>query len=114
MSHAFVEVESTQIAGAILRGETQKDATGMGKQGRSAVLGRGRRARGVTITRSSQEELMSSVGFYPSISLRLLTSYPSYSLLGMGRLLVHNLLCCPLAACTQLDLNSKEAEFLDR
>lgn len=68
MSHAFVEVASEAIAGSILRGEVANSKSTRGniepknsKRGRGAVLGRGRRARGVTITRSSQEELMAAV-----------------------------------------------------
>ncbi|KIY48478.1 hypothetical protein FISHEDRAFT_21033, partial [Fistulina hepatica ATCC 64428] len=58
LSHAFVEVATEDIARAVLRGE--------GKSGRdrSSVLGAGRRARGVTVTRSGQEELMRT--FFPS------------------------------------------------
>lgn len=56
MSHAFVEVEDEIIAGKILRGEVQ--ANGLR---RGSVLGKGKRARGVTVTRSSQGELMSAV-----------------------------------------------------
>nr|ATV82108.1 putative zinc finger protein [Strobilurus tenacellus] len=68
MSHAFVEVESEQIAAAILRGETssspnkgREDMAFPVKRSRGSVLGKGRRARGVTVTRSSQEELMSAL-----------------------------------------------------
>lgn len=74
MSHAFVEVRTAEVAGAILRGETSSHGNSRGdiglsnasagsQRGRGAVLGRGRRARGVTITRSSQEELMAAVSF---------------------------------------------------
>lgn len=62
LSHAYVEIENQKIAGAILRGEA------VGPEGRrkerGSVLGRGRRARGVTITRSSQEELMAEVSCF--------------------------------------------------
>lgn len=68
MSHAFVEVLDEKIAGSILRGEVANSTSRRGdmassasNRGRGAVLGRGRRARGVTITRSSQEELMTAV-----------------------------------------------------
>ncbi|KAJ4468797.1 hypothetical protein J3R30DRAFT_1606228 [Lentinula aciculospora] len=59
MSHAFVEVENEAMAGKILRGEVQ----GNGPR-RGSVLGKGKRARGVTVTRSSQGELMSAL--FPS------------------------------------------------
>lgn len=75
MSHAFVEVRSEEIARAVLRGEgcadtakkgfggeKDKDVIRMGG-GRGSVLGKGRRARGVTVTRSGQEELMRAVCF---------------------------------------------------
>ncbi|KAK7043012.1 hypothetical protein VNI00_008750 [Paramarasmius palmivorus] len=59
LSHAFVEVDGEEIAGAILRGEAK---TNGGKPKlRGSVLGKGRRARGVTVTRSSQQELMSAL-----------------------------------------------------
>lgn len=66
LSHAYIEIKNQQIAGAILRGE----AVGPGgrKKERGSVLGRGRRARGVTITRSSQEELMAEVSCFPDRS----------------------------------------------
>ncbi|KAF5390116.1 hypothetical protein D9757_003827 [Collybiopsis confluens] len=57
-SHAFVEVENETMAGKILRGEVSTGAR------RSSVLGKGKRARGVTVTRSSQGELMSAL--FPS------------------------------------------------
>ncbi|TFK71848.1 hypothetical protein BDN72DRAFT_399365 [Pluteus cervinus] len=60
MSHAFVEVRDGEIAGSILRGEAASDGSGK-KRGRGSVLGRGKRARGVTITRSGQEELMADL-----------------------------------------------------
>ncbi|KAJ3986188.1 hypothetical protein F5890DRAFT_1026361 [Lentinula detonsa] len=59
MSHAFIEVENETMAGKILRGEIQSDALRRG-----SVLGKGKRARGVTVTRSSQGELMSAL--FPS------------------------------------------------
>ncbi|PPQ71950.1 hypothetical protein CVT24_007915 [Panaeolus cyanescens] len=58
MSHAYVEVKDAPTAGAILRGEASSPT---GKKERGSVLGRGRRARGVTITRSGQQELMSDL-----------------------------------------------------
>ncbi|KAF8886510.1 hypothetical protein BD779DRAFT_1673142 [Infundibulicybe gibba] len=60
MSHAYVEVRDARIAGAILRGEASGEVKGRKKE-RSSVLGKGRRARGVTITRSGQEELMADL-----------------------------------------------------
>lgn len=77
MSHAFVEVRDRAVAGAILRGEVMPgfnangnthngnggpSGTGNGgRKERGSVLGKGRRARGVTVTRSGQEELMADV-----------------------------------------------------
>jgi hypothetical protein len=49
LSHAFVEVAGEEAARAALRGA------------QNSVLGKGRRARGVTVTRSGQEELMRAV-----------------------------------------------------
>lgn len=77
LSHAFVEVASEDVAGAILRGEATNSTTGRGdieaaKKGRGTVLGRGRRARGVTVTRSSQEELMAAVSFLWLVALSIL------------------------------------------
>ena len=63
LSHAYVEVKTAAIAGAILRGEAI-GANGNKKE-RGSVLGKGRRARGVTVTRSGQEELMADVSFSP-------------------------------------------------
>ncbi|KAJ7599274.1 hypothetical protein C8J56DRAFT_186239 [Mycena floridula] len=86
LSHAFVEVKSAEIAGAILRGEASNSTTGRGDissaQGRGAVLGRGRRARGVTITRSSQEELMAAL--FPSWRGSFDGARPSLAGLGNG------------------------------
>lgn len=50
LSHAFVEFDDEEAGRAALRG-AQKNS----------VLGKGKRARGVTVTRSGQEELMRSV-----------------------------------------------------
>ncbi|KAG7091896.1 hypothetical protein E1B28_008297 [Marasmius oreades] len=65
MSHAFVEVNGEEVAGAVLRGEAQQSEihrfTGEKVKMRGSVLGKGRRARGVTVTRSSQQELMSAL-----------------------------------------------------
>lgn len=49
LSHAYVELANDDIAKAALRGV------------QNAILGKGKRARGVTVTRSSQEELMRAV-----------------------------------------------------
>jgi hypothetical protein len=72
MSHAYVEVGDAVVAGQILRGEAGLDgdandeSSGSGKKTikpreRGSVLGKGRRARGVTVTRTGQEELLSDV-----------------------------------------------------
>ncbi|KAF4616504.1 hypothetical protein D9613_008773 [Agrocybe pediades] len=60
LSHAYVEVSNASIAGAILRGEALSP-NAQGKKERGSVLGRGRRARGVTVTRSGQQELMADL-----------------------------------------------------
>ena len=60
LSHAYVEVRDGTVAGAILRGETAQP-NAAGRRERGSVLGKGKRARGVTITRSSDSELMSNV-----------------------------------------------------
>ena len=52
LSHAFVEVANDDIAKAALRGA------------QNSVLGRGKRARGVTVTRSTQDEVMRAVCSY--------------------------------------------------
>ena len=49
MSHAFAEMVDEDAAKAALR------------TSQNSVLGKGKRARGVTVTRSSQEELMRAV-----------------------------------------------------
>jgi len=76
MSHAYVEVGDATVAGRILRGEVggiDGGANDEGNEGgrkvgkpreRGSVLGKGRRARGVTVTRSGQEELVSDVGVF--------------------------------------------------
>lgn len=68
MSHAYVEVDDVAVAGRILRGEggglDEKPNFGKKKE-RGSVLGKGRRARGVTVTRSGQEELMADVRIFP-------------------------------------------------
>ncbi|KAG0700599.1 hypothetical protein DFH29DRAFT_983050 [Suillus ampliporus] len=55
LSHAFVELGTEEYARAALRGV------------QNSVLGKGKRARGVTVTRSSQEELMRAL-FPPSLT----------------------------------------------
>ncbi|KAF8970368.1 hypothetical protein BDZ97DRAFT_1902071 [Flammula alnicola] len=60
LSHAYVEVKEAATAGAILRGEALSSGSS-GRKERGSVLGRGRRARGVTVTRSGQEELLSDL-----------------------------------------------------
>ncbi|KAF8804517.1 hypothetical protein BYT27DRAFT_7225225 [Phlegmacium glaucopus] len=74
LSHAYVEVKDPAIAGAILRGEAQPVGP-TGKKERGSVLGRGRRARGVTITRSGQQELMTDL--FPHWRGRFAGSRPS-------------------------------------
>lgn len=66
MSHAYVEVEDQRIAGAILRGEAAAAVGRKKGEQRGSVLGKGRRARGVTVTRSCQSELMTDVSPSPS------------------------------------------------
>ena len=61
-----MEVKDASVAGSILRGETIHP-NGAGRKERGSVLGKGKRARGVTITRSTQEELMANVCFYPLV-----------------------------------------------
>lgn len=53
MSHAFAEMVDEDAAKAALRCS------------QNSVLGKGKRARGVTVTRSSQEELMRAVRICP-------------------------------------------------
>jgi site-specific recombinase XerC len=53
LSHVFVEMANEDAAKVALR-TTQ-----------NSVLGQGKRARGVTVTRSSQEELMKAVSPLP-------------------------------------------------
>ncbi|CAK5272933.1 unnamed protein product, partial [Mycena citricolor] len=54
LSHAFVELPNEMVARSVLRGENRA----------APVLGSGRRARAVTLTRSSQSALMTSI--FPS------------------------------------------------
>ena len=60
LSHAYVEVKDSATAGAILRREAVSSSSS-GRKERGSVLGIGKRARGVTVTRSGQQELMSDV-----------------------------------------------------
>lgn len=93
MSHAFVEVQSEEIAAAILRGETSSSSRVRGDmssrlgagRGRGSVLGKGRRARGVTVTRSSQEELMAAL--FPSWRGAFDGSHPSLAGLNNDRVI---------------------------
>lgn len=71
LSHAYVEMANADAAKAALR------------SAQNSVLGRGKRARGVTVTKSSQEELMKAVSRHssqwsPSLKIR------SFSHLGKG------------------------------
>ncbi|KAH7922714.1 hypothetical protein BV22DRAFT_1131223 [Leucogyrophana mollusca] len=63
LSHAFVELATEEHARAALRGV------------QNSVLGKGRRARGVTVTRSGQEELMRAL--FPTWKGRFDGSRPS-------------------------------------
>lgn len=74
MSHAYVEVDDAGTAGAILRGEALVPP-GAPRKERGSVLGRGRRARGVTVTRSGQEELMADVCLKVTNFFSILTTY---------------------------------------
>ncbi|CCM05864.1 uncharacterized protein FIBRA_08100 [Fibroporia radiculosa] len=65
LSHAYVEVANAEIAKAALR------------SAQNSVLGRGKRARGVTVTKSSQEELMRAL--FPSWQGNFEGSRPSLS-----------------------------------
>ncbi|KAK0438324.1 uncharacterized protein EV420DRAFT_1585821, partial [Desarmillaria tabescens] len=93
MSHAFVEVQCEEIAAAILRGETSSSSRVRGDmssrvgagRGRGSVLGKGRRARGVTVTRSSQEELMAAL--FPSWRGAFDGSHPSLAGLNNDRVI---------------------------
>lgn len=57
LSHAFAEMANAEAAKAALR-FTQ-----------NSVLGKGKRARGVTVTKSNQEELMRAVSRSVSLSV---------------------------------------------
>ncbi|OCH93331.1 hypothetical protein OBBRIDRAFT_725078 [Obba rivulosa] len=63
LSHAYVEMTNAEAAKAALRSS------------QNAVLGKGKRARGVTVTRSSQEELMRAL--FPSWLGNFDGSHPS-------------------------------------
>jgi len=67
LSHVFVEMLNEDAAKVALR-TTQ-----------NCVLGQGKRARGVTVTRSSQEELMKAVSSLPSFNITTSSHYLSYS-----------------------------------
>jgi len=67
LSHAFVELATEEYARAALRGA------------QNSVLGTGKRARGVTVTRSSQEELMRAVWYSLYCVSVNLTTFGSYS-----------------------------------
>lgn len=68
MSHAFVEMMDEDAARAALR------------TAQNSVLGKGKRARGVTVTRSSQEEVMKAL--FPSWRGRFDGTRPSLAGLG--------------------------------
>ncbi|KAF9527407.1 hypothetical protein CPB83DRAFT_394674 [Crepidotus variabilis] len=82
MSHAYVEVKTAATAGAILRGEAVSSS---GRKERGSVLGKGRRARGVTITRSGQPELMADL--FPHWRGNFQGSRPSLNGLDSARLI---------------------------
>ncbi|KAH7909874.1 hypothetical protein BJ138DRAFT_1102315 [Hygrophoropsis aurantiaca] len=69
LSHAFVELATEEHARAALRGV------------QNSVLGKGRRARGVTVTRSGQEELMRAL--FPTWKGRFEGSRPAVN--GLSR-----------------------------
>ncbi|KAJ3878394.1 hypothetical protein F5051DRAFT_230511 [Lentinula edodes] len=108
MSHAFVEVEDEIIAGKILRGEVQ--ANGLR---RGTVLGKGKRARGVTVTRSSQGELMSAL--FPSWLGSFDGSRPSLAGIDNDRVvaaLESGLMTESEVACLLYLIRSPDAHFL--
>jgi hypothetical protein len=70
LSHVFIEMANEDAAKVALR-TTQ-----------NSVLGQGKRARGVTVTRSSQEELMKAVSPLPVIDRTTCSRFPSCSHLG--------------------------------
>ena len=67
LSHVFVEMANEEAAKVALR-TTQ-----------NSVLGQGKRARGVTVTRSSQEELMKAVSSVFFFNQETSSHYPSCS-----------------------------------
>ena len=70
LSHVFVEMANEDAAKVALR-TTQ-----------NSVLGQGKRARGVTVTRSSQEELMKAVSPLPFFNKTTSSRHLSCSHLG--------------------------------
>ena len=72
LSHVFVEMINEDAAKVALR-TTQ-----------NSVLGQGKRARGVTVTRSSQEELMKAVSLIPTANKTTGSRSLSCSHLGRG------------------------------
>ena len=74
LSHVFVEMVNEDAAKVALR-TTQ-----------NSVLGQGKRARGVTVTRSSQEELMKAVSLLPLFSRTTSSRHPSCSHPGRANL----------------------------
>jgi hypothetical protein len=74
LSHVFVEMAGEEAAKAALR------------TAQNSVLGKGKRARGVTVTRSSQEELMKAVSpsRHSMFQIVLTCVAGSYFLVGKG------------------------------
>ncbi|GLB39240.1 putative ring finger [Lyophyllum shimeji] len=85
LSHAYVEVADVAVAGKILRGEAQGGGRDGKPRERGSVLGKGRRARGVTVTRSGQEELMADL--FPNWRGSFDGSRPSLAGLGSERVI---------------------------
>ncbi|KAG6334472.1 hypothetical protein ID866_4620 [Astraeus odoratus] len=101
LSHAYVELATEDIAKAALR-EVQ-----------NSVLGKGKRARGVTVTRSNQEELMRAL--FPSWKGAFDGSRPSLTGLGPEYLAV--VLTTGLITIAELDalmrlIQSPDSHFL--
>ncbi|KAF9068892.1 hypothetical protein BDP27DRAFT_1421523 [Rhodocollybia butyracea] len=108
MSHAFVEVENETMAGKVLRGEVQSNGPRRG-----SVLGQGKRARGVTVTRSSQGELMNAL--FPSWLGTFDGSRPSLAGVDGDRVVValeSGLLTEKEVACLLYLIRSPDAHFL--
>jgi hypothetical protein len=87
LSHAFVEVANEEVAKSALR------------SAQNSVLGKGKRARGVTVTRSGQEELMRAVSHHGSFMRRadviMLDSCSRHGgaiLMAQGRLLLASIM----------------------